>query len=269
MHILTFQITDWFHNQNDRRYISGHIWKSLPIRIDENTNRILELLEEFEVKATFFILGWVSENHPGLVRRIYEAGHEIAAYSNWHHSAKRLVPEDFEKDLVMCLSRLENVTGEQITSYRAPGFSLRLKDQWAFDILAAKGITVDSSVELIGQKHKTPIIIKAGDKQILEFPLLKSAISIPYSGGVYFRAMPKFLYNYFFSDKVDKDMYRLLYFHPSDFDSHNPYSNLSSLYRNWLASYNTGNCMDRLRRVLQTYNTCTLGKAVAIYKSKQ
>ena len=272
MNILTFDIEDWFHTHENRQYFSGHVWKELPSRVEANTIRILDMLDELNLKATFFILGWVAEHHPYLVKRIQQAGHEIGAHSNWHHTATLLSPEDFNKDLVICLSRLQDVIGESITSYRAPGFSLGLKDKWAFEILAANGITVDSSVKLIGQKHKTPLIIEAGDKQILEFPLLKSAIGIPYSGGGYFRAMPEFLYNYFF--KVDteagsNDKYKLLYFHPRDFDPDNPYSNLFTLYRNWLNSYNTDKCMDRLRRILLTHNTCTLGEAVSQYNIKK
>ncbi len=270
MTILTFDIEDWFHTHENRQYFSGHVWKELPSRVECNTVRILEMLDELELKATFFILGWVAQHHPELVKRIHAAGHEIGAHSYWHHSATLLRANDFEKDLVMCLSRLHDITGDQITAYRAPGFSLRLKDQWAFDILAKNGITVDSSVELTGQKRKPPIVVEAGDKQIIEFPLLKSVFGIPYSGGGYFRAIPKILHNYLFSNEVkagNNEKYRLLYFHPRDFDPKNPYSNLFTLYRNWLNSYSTDTCMDRLKSILSTHNTCTIGEATARYKT--
>lgn len=263
MNILTFDIEDWFHTHQNRKYLSGHIWKELPARVEHNTGRILDLLDELGLKATFFILGWVAEHHPKLVKQIQTKGHEIAAHSNWHHNARLLSPEDFEKDLVMCLSRLTDITGEPVTAYRAPGFSLRLKDQWAFEIMAAHGITVDSSIQLRDKGQSVPMIIKTGETQILEFPLIKSVYGFPYSGGGYFRAMPKTLRDYFFKN----EQYRLLYFHPRDFDPGNPYSNLFSFYRNWLNSINSDICMDRLKQILVQQPSCTLGEAVTLYSN--
>ena len=271
MTILTFDIEDWFHTHENRQYFSGHVWKELPSRVESNTIRILNMLEGLNLKATFFILGWVAEYYPELVSRIHSAGHEIGSHSNWHHTATLLTPEDFEKDLVMCLSRLQEIIKEPITTYRAPGFSLRLKDQWAFDILAANGITVDSSVQLSRRNQSPPLIIEARDKQIMEFPLIKSAIGIPYSGGGYFRAMPQYLHDYMFKSQVDegKDSYKLLYFHPRDFDPDNPYSNLFTYHRNWLNGYNTENCMDRLKSVLASHSTCKIGEAAKQYNNNR
>ena len=264
MNILTFDIEDWFHTHENRKYLSGHVWKELPARVDFNTERILDLLDELELKATFFVLGWVAEHHPEIVKRIQSKGHEIASHSYWHHNARLLSPEDFEKDLVMSLSQLSDISGEQITTYRAPGFSLRLKDSWAFEIMAANGIKVDSSVQLLSSHNDVPVIIEAGGNQILEFPLIRSALGFPYSGGGYFRAMPRPLFDYLFRG----EKYRLLYFHPRDFDPDNPYSNLFSLSRNMMNSINTGVCMYRLKRILKSHDSCTVGEAVESYNNK-
>ena len=261
MNILTFDIEDWFHTHQNRKHNSGHIWKELPSRIENNTDRILSMLEELNLKATFFILGWVAEYHPKLIKRIHDKGHEIAAHSHWHHNANLLRPTDFEKDLRRCLSQLQDVTGEKINTYRAPGYSIRLKDQWAFDILANNGITVDSSVQMRTHRKTLPIIIKSGDKQILEFPLLKTVYGFPYSGGGYFRTMPQIMLNHFFKE----EQYRLLYFHPRDFDPENPYSNMFSLFRNWLNKNNTDVCMERLKNILSQHPTYTIGQAVDHY----
>lgn len=265
MLILTFDIEDWFHTHQNRKHISGHIWKELPSRVEENTDRILAMLEELDQRATFFILGWVAEHHPKLVKRIFSLGHEIAAHSYWHHHANLLSPVDFEKDLVMCLKRLHDLTGKQVTTYRAPGFSLGLKDQWAFDILSANSISIDSSVQLRSYKQSIPIVIESGDNKLLEFPLIKSAFGFPYSGGGFFRAMPRKLLNHFFmniNSDDGKEQYCLLYFHPRDFDPYYPYSNLFSLYRNWLNNLNTDICMDRLKQILIQQPACTLGQAI-------
>ena len=265
MNILTFDIEDWFHTHENRKYLSGQIWKDLPARIEPNTDRILDLLDELGIKATFFVLGWVAKHHPKLVKRIQSKGYEIGAHSHWHHNAHLLRPDDFEKDLVMCLSRLTDITGESVTAYRAPGFSLRIKDKWAFDIMVANGITVDSSIQVYGNRNAIPMIIEVGDNQIIEFPLVNSTFGFPYSGGGYFRAMPLPLLNYFFRE----EKYRLLYFHPRDFDPDNPYSNMFSLFRNKLNNINTKVCMNRLRNILDNQDSITIGEAVDKYLSSK
>lgn len=269
---MTFDIEDWFHTHENRKYYSGHIWEKLPSKIEYNTDRILAMLEEFNLKASFFILGWEAEHRPNLIKRIHAKGHEIGSHSYWHHNATLLSPHDFEKDLKLCLSRLQDLTGEKVTSYRAPGYSLRLKDKWAFNILAENGITADSSVQMKNNGQNLPLIIKSGDSNILEFPLLKSSFGFPFTGGGYFRAMPDFMFKYFFKDNDSNNIpeeYSLLYFHPRDFDPEYPYSNLFSFYRNWLNSYNTDICMDRLKRVLNQQKSFTIGEAVSQYNSNK
>lgn len=262
MNILTFDIEDWFHTHQNRKDYSGHIWEKLPSRIEVNTDRILAMLEELDLKATFFVLGWVAEHHPKLVKRIHTKGHEIAAHSNWHHNPQLLSPENFEKDLVLCLAHLQDACGEKVIAYRAPGFNLNLKDKWAFEILANNGISIDSSVELRNAPSSLPLFIETGGEQILEFPLLKTRFGFPYSGGGYFRLIPPVLLNHFFKDQK----YRLLYFHPRDFDPDNPYTNLFSLFRNTLNKINTGVCMDKLKDILKQMDTITMGQAVENYK---
>jgi polysaccharide deacetylase family protein (PEP-CTERM system associated) len=265
MHILTFDIEDWFHTHENRKYYTGHIWDQLPKRVEANTLQIINLLDELNIKATFFVLGWVAERHPDLVKRIQSKGHEMASHSHWHHNARLLSPTDFEKDLTMSLDRIQDITGEAVTAYRAPGYSLRKKDQWAFEILAAHGITVDSSIQMIGSGQDIPVVIPTAHHPILEFPLLKSVYGFPYSGGGYFRAMPNRLLKHFFSGQA----YRLLYFHPRDFDANTPVSNMYSLFRNKLNTYNTQNCLNRLKQILNQTPTCTLGEAAAQFNQNQ
>jgi len=263
MNILTFDIEDWFHTHQNRQQYSGHIWNDLPSKVEANTERILEMLSELDIKATFFVLGWVAEHHPKLIKKIYSEGHEIAAHSHWHHSPRFLTPESFEKDLKLCLLTLEDITGDKITAYRAPGFNLKLKDKWAFEILAENGINVDSSIQLRQYQKAGPFVINIGDKEIIEFPLVTTSFGLPYSGGGYFRALPQSLLNYFFS--IHK--YNLLYFHPRDFDSDNPYTNLFSLFRNWLNTLNTEKCMDSLKTILLQYETYTISQAAKTYSN--
>jgi peptidoglycan-N-acetylglucosamine deacetylase len=264
LNILTFNIVDWFHSYKNRNECSAHIWKTIPSRVEVNTEFILDKLQESNLKATFFVLGWVAEYYPSLIKKIHNAGHEIGALSNWYHRASKLVPSDFEKDLVLCLSKLENIIGEKVEIYRAPGFSLQLEDQWAFEILNSNGIRIDSSVALSGFSQKSPIIIDTEASQIVELPLVKSIFGIPYTGDSYFRAMPKFVYNSLFNEKktgINNDNYRLFYFYPHDFGQSTPRSNLYTLYKNELIRYNTDISMNRLMQILDTEGSYTIVEA--------
>ncbi len=264
MLILTFDIEDWFHTHQNRNLYSGHIWDTLPSGIQKNTDRILDLLEKTGHKATFFILGWVVKLHPGLIRKISRAGHELAAHSNWHHNPNLLNPEDFEKDLILCKNRIEDVSGVKIAIYRAPGFSLGLKDEWAFDILIKNGIEIDSSIKLKRNKDvHGPFVIKTSSSQIIEFPLMAMASGFSWSGGGYFRALPES-----FIDNVFKqDEYNLIYLHPRDMDNKNPVTNMFSLYRNLLNSYNTGKCTKKLIRLLSNHHCYNIGEYVSTFGS--
>ncbi len=264
MHILTFDIEDWFHTHQNRKHHSGHTWQHLPSRVQTNTKRILDFLDGLELKASFFILGWVAEQHPRLVKEIHSRGHEIGTHSFWHHNANLLRPVDFEKDLKRSISILNDITGEAVISHRAPGFSLNQSDQWAFEILASQGIQIDSSVEHRRWKRSNPFGISVQNSQILEFPLVKTACFLPYTGGGYFRAMPDKVLTKLF----ESEDYRLLYFHPRDFDGENPYSNLFSLSRNWLNGYRTGDCLNRLKAILLQYPSMTLNEAAQLYTKK-
>jgi len=265
MNILTFQIADWFHTHKNRKYVSGYIWNELPSRLEDKTVKLLEFLESVDVKATFFILGWVAENNPSVVKQIFNAGHEIAAYSNWCHNAQKLVPEDFERDLIMCLSRISNVTGEKVTIYRAPGFSLKSNDDWAFEILNNYGILIDSSVQLYKSNNRGPFERETSNGSILEFPLLKTMFGFPYSGGGYFRVLPpKVILEY-----MRNSNYNLLYLHPRDLDPDNPNSNLFSAFRNWFNRYNAEGTLPKLSAILRQHKTMTIGEAANEYLRKK
>jgi len=264
VNILTFDIEDWFHTHQNRHQYSGHIWQKLPSKIVSNTGRILDMLDRHELKVTFFILGWVAKYYPEVVSMIHAKGHEIGAHSYWHHSPQRLSHADFEKDLKLCLDTIQDITGEKVTAYRAPGFNLNPKDTRAFEILATHGIKTDSSVQLVHMPKSIPIILKNRNYEIAEFPLVTTSFGFPYSGGGYFRVLPSVYVNYLFKQYK----YHLLYFHPRDFDPDYPFINLFSFFRNQLNRFNTDRCMDKLEAILKQYPTITLKEAAELSISK-
>ena len=263
MNILTFDIEDWFHTHENRHQYSGHIWRELPSRIEKNTDRVLAWLEASDLKATFFVLGWVAKYYPALVKKIHSKGHEIGAHSFWHHNPHFISAEYFEKDLKQCLDVLQDITGEKVMAYRAPGFNLKLKDKWAFDILAKYGIKTDSSVQLSKSPGGIPFAIKTVHHEVLEFPLVTTFYGLPYSGGGYFRALPFSFVQYLFR----QEQYHLFYFHPRDFDPDLPVTNLFSFFRNQLNRINTKRCMIRLSGMLQAYPAVSMGTAAESYLS--
>ena len=227
--ILTFDLEEWFHILDIDDLESHEKWDRFEVRIFNNTYRILELLDRHGLKATFFILSWAAKKYPELVRAISEQGHQIGTHSLHHILIYKMSPKVFHQDLRESIALLEDITGEKVKAYRAPGFSMTRETFWAFDILAEEGIEIDSSIFPASRGHggikdfvyDHPFRIDAGGHLIKEFPLniAKFAkLRIPFSGGGYFRILP-FPAIQFFSRISD---YLITYFHPRDFDPEQP-----------------------------------------------
>jgi polysaccharide deacetylase family protein (PEP-CTERM system associated) len=226
MNILTFDIEDWFHCD----FISDNsTWSKYETRIHESTNRILQLLEFKNIKGTFFILGWIAENYPEVVKEIHKKGHEIGCHSSSHNLVHQMNPHDFFSDTEKSIKSIEDIIGLKINLYRAPGFSITQKTPWAFEILHQLGIEIDCSVfpaehdygGFSGFGESAPTRIQYKGIEIKEFPMNTHAIfnrNIVFSGGGFFRFFP-----YYFIKKWTADSeYVMSYFHPRDFDSEQP-----------------------------------------------
>ncbi|PYQ09937.1 MAG: hypothetical protein DMH00_12190 [Acidobacteria bacterium] len=141
---LTVDLEEWFHIGED--FVPRARWEGLPSRVEENVDHLLLLLDRHRVRATFFVLGWVAERHPDLVRRVRDCGHPIASHGYSHQMAYRLSPAEFEEDLTRSGEILEEITGRRPAGYRAARWSLGRGALWAFPILVRQGITYDSSL---------------------------------------------------------------------------------------------------------------------------
>src|SRR5882724_8275154 len=146
---LTIDVEEYFHAHAYERVIGAAAWDRLPGRVVENTRRILALLERHRARATFFVLGWVADRHPELVREIAAAGHEVGSHGYAHQLLDRQGPEEFADDLARSLAAIGRALGRPgaLLGYRAPGFSLTSRTLWALDILRAHGIRYDSSLQ--------------------------------------------------------------------------------------------------------------------------
>jgi polysaccharide deacetylase family protein (PEP-CTERM system associated) len=229
MNILTFDVEEWFHLLDFDATRGEEQWGNYEVRIYENVERILNLLEETNTKATFFIIGWVAKTYPDLVRKIAEK-YEIGSHTMTHQLVWQQSPEEFRKDVETSVKLLEDITGQKVTSFRAPGFSIRESEKYAFEILHELGITTDCSVFPAQHAHggmpsytePVPSIIKYNGVQIEEFPVTYKDIAgkhLIYSGGGYFRLFP---YPLIKKWSKESDKYLMSYIHPRDLDGGQP-----------------------------------------------
>jgi polysaccharide deacetylase family protein (PEP-CTERM system associated) len=146
LNALTIDVEDYFHVSGFEEVVQREAWPAYPCRVEANTERILARLDEAGVHATFFVLGWVAERFPDLVRRIHAGGHEIGSHGYWHRLIYSQTPEEFRDDLCRSRDLLQDLIGEKVTAYRAPSFSITRASLWALDVLLEEGFTVDSSI---------------------------------------------------------------------------------------------------------------------------
>jgi polysaccharide deacetylase family protein (PEP-CTERM system associated) len=229
MNILTFDVEEWFHLLDFDATRGEEQWGKYEVRIYENVERILNLLEETNTKATFFIIGWVAKTYPDLVRKIAEK-YEIGSHTMTHQLVWQQSPQEFRNDVEASVKLLEDITGKKVTSFRAPGFSIRESEKYAFEILHELGITTDCSVFPAQHAHggmpsytePVPSIIKYNGVQIEEFPVTYKDIAgkhLIYSGGGYFRLFP---YPLIKKWSKESDKYLMSYIHPRDLDGGQP-----------------------------------------------
>ena len=195
---MTIDVEDWFQVQAFAGVIDRAAWETLPRRVEANTDRLLALLHQAGVRATFFTLGWVAERHPALVRRIVAGGHELASHGFWHGRVDAQTPQAFAEDIGRARAVLEDVGGVAVAGYRAPTFSIGPRNPWAWDVLAEQGYRYSSSVypmrhDLYGAPDapRFPHAPHAGG--VLEIPmttLLAGGRRLPCSGGGFFRLLP-------------------------------------------------------------------------------
>jgi polysaccharide deacetylase family protein (PEP-CTERM system associated) len=270
MNILTFDIEEWFHILDNESTKSEKEWANFDYRLDANMDRIFNLLEKHQQKATFFCLGWVAREFPHIIKKIHENGYEIATHSDRHQLAYDQTQEEFRTDLHTSMSAIEDTTGVKVTSYRAPGFSLKSDNSWVFDELIDSGITIDCSIfparrthggfERFG--HAEPAIVKRGDATIKEFPINLYEFmgrNLIFSGGGYFRLLPYPLIKMM----MKHSDYVMTYFHPRDFDAGQPMIKELSAVRRFKSYYGLGGAFKKLEKLITDFDFVDIREADA------
>ena len=255
MRILTFDIEEWFHILDNNSTKTVKEWSNYESRIHSNMDRIFDHLKKSNLKATFFIVGWIAKNYPEVVKRIDEYGHEIGSHTNMHQLMYDQTRNEVREDIYKSINILQSITGKKVNSFRAPGFSITEKNKWAFEILAENGITHDSSIFPAGRAHggfpsyskAEPSIIEMNGQKIKEFPINTASIlgkKWIYSGGGYFRLTPYNLIKYW----TECSDYIMTYFHPRDFDPDQPIIKDLSASRKFKSYVGLMNCMNKLEK---------------------
>ena len=227
---LTIDVEDYFQVSAFAPYIRRDEWDSRECRIERNVGRILEMLAERDVKATFFTLGWIAERYPQLVRSIVDGGHELASHGYGHQRASDLKPAEFAADITHAKKLLEDLSGAAVHGYRAPSFSIGLANLWAFDALARAGYRYSSSIYPIKHDHygmpDSPRFAYRVGAGLLEVPVTTLRLmnrNLPSSGGGYFRLLPYALSRWMIGtvNRQDREA-AIFYFHPWEIDTGQP-----------------------------------------------
>jgi polysaccharide deacetylase family protein (PEP-CTERM system associated) len=225
VHALTIDLEDW-HEQFYHR-LTGELIRPTPAVVD-TTHRLLDMLDEADIYATFFVLGNVADTYPELVREVVRRGHEIGSHAYRHELVFRMKPAAFKADMERSLVRLQDLAQQPILGFRAPEFSVSHLQHWCFEILAELGFRYDSSVfPLPGVRYgipeapRYPFAIATPSGTIHEYPLATwnvGRLHLPVAGGSYFRLLPSHLLHHALKDIDASNRTAVLYFHPYNFE---------------------------------------------------
>lgn len=249
---MSVDLEDWYH------YYPIKKWEKMPSRIEEPTFWLLDEFAKRKINATFFILGYIADRHPGIVKRLWSEGHEIGIHGYDHGLAFQKSPEEFEKDVKMALEAVEKAVGFKPNLYRAPSFSITKGITWAWPILARNGISRDSSLFAARRIDggytnipRAPFRFRVEDiYEIIEYPILPKQIGplkIPFSGGGYFRLLPLNLSISWIRKATFPVMF---YIHPRDFDPQMPVISELGWLRRRMVYHGLNSAREKFRALL-------------------
>jgi polysaccharide deacetylase family protein (PEP-CTERM system associated) len=269
-HALSFDIEDWFHIVEVKAVEDPALWPRLSAQasvVERYTDLILRLCDEGRAKGTFFILGWIADKHPALVKRIADAGHEIGTHSFWHRKVYELTPEAFGHDIAHSLAAIRAAAGDVvIDGFRAPSFSITQGTEWAFDVLMDVGLTYDASLFPGSRGHGgyacTPgphTLTTPKGRRLPELPMSIAPVGVGplrwrmcYSGGGYLRLLPSRLIDQGIAAETAAGRPTVVYLHPRDFAPDVPRVPMPP-HRRFKCYVGLGTTEGKLRHLLATY----------------
>ncbi len=273
LNALSIDLEDYYHAESFSQTIQPGQWGSYRRRVRENSERILAILKNYNVQATFFVLGWVAEREPDLIREIHSRGHEIACHGYNHKMLTKQSPEEFRADLRKARGLIEPLIGQKLLGYRAPTFSIVKSTLWALDILIEDGFIYDSSIFPIHHDRygipdaeRLPYQIKRDSGTIYEFPmstLRVAGLNLPAGGGGYLRILP-YAYTKWAVNRLNQQQQMVMvYLHPWEIDPDQPRQPLppSTSFRHY---YNLGYMETKLNFLLRDFQFAPVVKVMGL-----
>lgn len=269
---LTIDVEDYFQVAALAEAVQRDDWSSMEYRVEANTDRLLAMFADRDIKATFFTLGWVAERSPELVRRIRDGGHEIASHGYSHQLIYTQTPDVFRDETRRSKQILEDITGAPVTGYRAASYSITAKSRWALDILAEEGFTWDSSIFPVHHDRygmpgtpRWPHRLKTDEgHELAEFPLstLKfPGYTLPIAGGGYFRLFPYWFSQWGLGQINRQGQPFVFYLHPWEVDPGQPRLDVK-----WFSRFRHYNnldvCQARLDRLINHFSFTTMSEVL-------
>ena len=259
---MTIDVEDYFQVSAFAPHIARSEWNTRECRVERNIDIILELLDKHHTKATFFPLGWIAERYPQLVRKIVQHGHELASHGYGHERASDQTPEAFFSDINLAKILLEDLSGQEVTGYRAPSFSIGKSNLWAYDSLQRAGYRYSSSIYPIAHDHygmpDSPRFAYEVRPGLMEIPITTLRLferNFPSSGGGYFRLLPYSLSRWMIRRVNAQDREAgIFYFHPWEIDTEQPRVNGINAKTRFRHYVNIGQMQARLDRLLTDFH---------------
>ena len=264
MNAMTIDVEDYFHVSVFEKTVDRSRWDTLETRVRANTGRLLDLFDERGVRGTFFVLGWVAERYPDLVKAIAARGHELASHGYAHRLVYDQTPEVFREDVRRAKDLIEAAAAQPVRGYRAPSFSVTSRSLWALDVLVEEGYTYDASIFPIRHDRygipgapRWPHAIDRGRGRIFEVPgstVRIGSTNLPVAGGGYFRILP-YAWTHWGIARVNRTERQpaIFYLHPWEIDPGQPRLPASRLGR-FRHYRNLGKVEPRLRRLLADFS---------------
>ena len=261
--LITIDVEDWFQVENLRPWFPPSTWDTQQSRVERNTRNLLDLLDAADqVKATFFVLGWIAQRHPGLVKEIAARGHEVASHGYNHMLCSQMNQDDLLEDLRTSKQLLQDLTGTEIQGFRAPSFSI---DNHALELVHQAGYRYDSSYNSFDMHGRYGTISTNGHRKdrlfepkpgFFELPVSNLNLAgqtIPWGGGGYFRLTPPPIFKAGVRHILNKTNTYIFYMHPWEIDPEQPRSRNTKGTAIWRHYLNLGKTRDRLQDLIQTF----------------
>jgi polysaccharide deacetylase family protein (PEP-CTERM system associated) len=273
--VLSIDVEDWFHTENLKGVIAREVWDGCELRVEQNTVRMLEILAKWQARATFFVLGWVAERCPRIVRAIAAAGHEVASHGYGHELIYSLKPSEFRADVLRSKKHLEDLIGNSVRGYRAPCFSIT---SWAVPILQEVGFEYDSSVvptvahdrygRLNGMEAGRPVVLlRDGFYEVGISCVRLGKRGLPWGGGGYFRLVPYFLWDRVVRVILRSGLPYVFYIHPWEIDPGQPRVKGLKWTNAFRQHVNLNRCEERFTALVGAFKWMPLCDLIDLWKA--